>query len=114
MSNETAIGEEKIIVSSGTVDHRHENLSFHDCHRKMLLQDLGSDVTFFVGLFEHPEDEQQSVSLNQLCRIPAHKFILAIISPVFEAMFWGPMNSSDLKEVKVLDVEPEAFIAMLR
>ena len=91
-----------------------EGLSLRDSQKKLFLNDHMSDVTFYVGLIEDVE-EQKSISLDRLHRIPSHKLILASSSPVFEAMFFGPLaKASDQSEVKVLDIEPEAFIAMLR
>lgn len=91
-----------------------DGLSLSDRQKKLLLNDHLSDVTFFVGLIEDA-DEQKSISLDRLRRIPSHKLILAASSSVFEAMFFGPLAKvSDQSEVKVLDMEPEAFIAMLR
>ena len=91
-----------------------EGLSVLARQKKLLLNDYMSDVTFFVGLIEDAE-ERKSISSDRLYRIPSHKFILAASSPVFEAMFFGPLaKASDQSEVKVLDMQPEAFIAMLR
>lgn len=41
----------------------------------------------------------------------AHKLILCISSPVFEAMFYGPLSSSDC--VVVPDIEPDIFQQLL-
>ena len=91
-----------------------EGLSMQERHKKLLLNDHMSDVTFYVGFIENTE-EQKSISLDRLRRVPAHKFILAASSSVFDAMFFGLLAAEvDQKAIKVLDVEPEAFIAMLR
>ena len=45
-------------------------------------------------------------------RIPAHKLILAARSPVFDAMFYGPM--AEQKEVVVPDIETKGFKKLLR
>ena len=91
-----------------------DELSLCDRQKKLFLNDFLSDVTFFVGLIVDPE-EQKSISSVRLHRIPAHKFILATSNQVFQAMFFGPLaKASDQSEVKVLDMEPEAFIAILR
>ena len=50
---------------------------------------------------------------NQVQRIPAHKFVLSIGSAVFDAMFNGGMATTS-SEVELTDVEPAAFIALLR
>ncbi|XP_028162760.1 BTB/POZ domain-containing protein 1-like [Ostrinia furnacalis] len=44
-------------------------------------------------------------------KIKAHKLILCISSPVFEAMFYGPLSSD--KEVVITDIEPEIFQQLL-
>ena len=49
--------------------------------------ELLSDVKFVV-----PASDNESVSRkSRKCMIPAHKFVLAISSPVFYAMFYGEM-----------------------
>lgn len=45
-------------------------------------------------------------------RIPAHKYVLAVGSSVFYAMFYGGLKSED--EIQVPDVEPSAFLTLLR
>ena len=41
---------------------------------------------------------------------------LAMASPVFEAMFFGGLaeSSSNSSEIKILDVQPDAFYVMLQ
>ena len=46
-------------------------------------------------------------------RIPAHKFVLSIGSAVFDAMFNGKMATDD-EDIELPDVEPAAFLALLR
>lgn len=58
-----------------------------------------ADIHFIVG-----RDAQ---------RIPAHKFILCVGSAVFDAMFNGAMAVTS-GEVELPDVEPSAFLALLR
>lgn len=84
------------------------------CYKQLLLQDRGSDVTFMVGNLEN--QPANSVAKIQLRRIPAHKFILATTSPVFEAMFWSERAQNDINPcvVNVIDIEPEAFVAILK
>jgi len=41
--------------------------------------------------------------------VQAHKLLLAITSPVFEAMFFGPLADRNLREVRVDDVKPSGF-----
>ncbi|CAG9784696.1 unnamed protein product [Diatraea saccharalis] len=59
-----------------------------------------SDCTFLVGT----EPNQVMVS--------GHKLILAMASPVFEAMFYGGMAERN-DPIPILDVQPEAFKALL-
>jgi len=68
----------------------------------MFGNELLSDVCFLVGRG------------SQLQRIVAHKFVLSIGSAVFDAMFNGPMAVSSEVEIELPDVEPAAFMSMLR
>ena len=61
-----------------------------------------ADVHFVVGKGPH-----------QVQRIPAHKFVLSIGSAVFDAMFNGGMATTS-SEVELTDVEPAAFLALLK
>ena len=49
----------------------------------MFNNDLFSDVKFVVHRSDRESESKQV--------IPAHKFVLSISSPVFEAMFYGEM-----------------------
>ena len=66
----------------------------------MFNNPLMSDVTFIVG----PSARQ----------LPAHKYVLATGSSVFFAMFCGGLADPAAEEVNVPDVDPEAFLALLR
>jgi len=46
-------------------------------------------------------------------RIPAHKFILSCGSAVFDALFNGELATHS-PEVEIPDVEPAAFLALLK
>ncbi|KAE8617945.1 hypothetical protein XENTR_v10009232 [Xenopus tropicalis] len=63
--------------------------------------ELLSDVKFVVG-----KDRQAQ-------KIPSHKFVLATGSAVFDAMFNGGMATTST-EIELPDVEPAAFLALLR
>lgn len=63
--------------------------------------ELLSDVRFIVG------------KGRQAQRIPAHKFVLAAGSAVFDAMFNGGMATTST-EIELPDVEPAAFLSLLR
>ncbi|EDO44741.1 predicted protein [Nematostella vectensis] len=65
----------------------------------MFNNELLSDVHFLVG--------------SKKARIPAHRYVLAISSPVFFAMFFGRM-ADDTKEIPVVDTEEECFTELLR
>ena len=51
---------------------------------------------------------------NEGRRFPAHKYILATGSTVFYAMFYGGYVESNAETVDVPDVDPDAFLAMLK
>ncbi|CAD6192687.1 unnamed protein product [Caenorhabditis auriculariae] len=71
----------------------------------MYCNDFLADVYFLVG----KSDNKQ--------RIAAHKFVLSIGSVVFDAMFNGgltPQNSRDPLEIELPDVEPSAFLTLLK
>jgi BTB/POZ domain-containing protein 3/6 len=50
---------------------------------------------------------------EQVQTIPAHKYVLATGSSVFYAMFFGGL-AENKSEISVPDVEPSAFLTMLR
>ncbi|CAO2162697.1 unnamed protein product [Urochloa humidicola] len=63
----------------------------------LLDSDAGTDVSFIV------KGET----------IPAHRAILAARSPVFQAEFFGTMSDATSPSIKLQDIEPEVFKAML-
>ncbi|VDD88245.1 unnamed protein product [Enterobius vermicularis] len=65
----------------------------------MCCNDLIADVYFSVGRGDSRK------------RFPAHKFVLITGSTVFDAMFNGEVTK---EEIELPDVEPSAFIALLR
>ncbi|XP_078097299.1 BTB/POZ domain-containing protein 1-like [Mustelus asterias] len=67
----------------------------------MFNNELLSDVHFAVGKGRGAR------------RLPAHRFVLAVGSAVFDAMFNGGMATSSA-EIELPDVEPAAFLALLR
>ena len=67
----------------------------------MANNDLFSDVKFVVRK-SGGESESKQV-------IPAHKFVLSIGSPVFEAMFYG-----ELAETRLPDCEYESLLELFR
>ncbi|XP_064485093.1 BTB/POZ domain-containing protein 6-B-like [Ornithodoros turicata] len=68
----------------------------------MFNNQLMSDVKFLVG----PKGGQQA--------IPAHKYVLATGSSVFYAMFYGGLAAPSNPEIEIPDVEPAAFLVLLR
>ena len=71
----------------------------------MLNNDRFSDVKF-VAANSNGESERKQV-------IPAHKFILAIGSPVFEAMFYGELAETK-DTVELPDCDYESLLELLR
>ncbi|XP_005657722.1 BTB/POZ domain-containing protein 3 isoform X1 [Phacochoerus africanus] len=67
----------------------------------MFNNDLMADVHFVVG----PPGGTQ--------RLPGHKYVLAVGSSVFHAMFYGEL-AEDKDEIRIPDVDPAAFLAMLK
>jgi len=53
------------------------------------------------------------IVLGHTQRIPSHKYILATGSSVFYAMFYGGLADTK-EEIEVPDVEPTAFLTLLR
>ncbi|XP_046877808.1 BTB/POZ domain-containing protein 6-B isoform X1 [Hypomesus transpacificus] len=60
-----------------------------------------ADVHFIVG----PPGESQ--------KVPAHKYVLAVGSSVFGAMFYGDLAEGE-SEIHIPDVEPAAFLILLK
>lgn len=65
----------------------------------LLETGIWSDCRFIVGT--EPNEQE----------LDGHKLFLAMASPVFEAMFFGGM--ADNNPIAILDVQPEAFKALL-
>lgn len=72
-----------------------------DRNAVMFNNPLMSDVTFRVGAGGTEKT------------FPAHKYVLATGSSVFFAMFFGGL-ADEMKEVEIPDVEPTAFLNLLR
>ncbi|KAH8407924.1 hypothetical protein KR222_001204 [Zaprionus bogoriensis] len=92
----------------------------------MFNNELLSDVKFIVGSdFGTSKTSKctrerndfnfhyNSLDFDPIQTIPAHKYILATGSSVFYAMFYGGL-AENKEEIKVPDVEPTAFLTLLR
>ncbi|CAL8390107.1 unnamed protein product [Arctogadus glacialis] len=67
----------------------------------MFNNELMADVHFLVG---QPGGTE---------RLPGHRYVLAVGSSVFHAMFYGEL-AENKGEIRIPDVEPAAFLAMLK
>ena len=72
--------------------------------KSIVNQDLLSDVKFVVR-----DSKGRSKSKN----IPAHKFVLAISSPVFYAMFYGELAETK-DSVEISDCSYESLLELFR
>ena len=68
----------------------------------MFNNSLMSDVRLSVG------------KSSQRASIPAHKYVLAISSPVFYAMFYGSMSDAGCGEVIIEDCDKDSLLELLR
>ncbi|CAN0396998.1 BTB/POZ domain-containing protein 6-like isoform X1 [Lampetra planeri] len=67
----------------------------------MFNNELMADVHFVVG------------SQEETRRVPGHKYVLAVGSSVFHAMFFGEL-AENTEEIHIPDVDPAAFLTMMR
>jgi len=74
--------------------------------KHMFNNDLFSDVKFVVRGGLNGESESKQV-------IPAHKFVLSISSPVFEAMFYGELAETT-DSIELPDCEYESLLELFR
>ncbi|XP_015755611.1 PREDICTED: BTB/POZ domain-containing protein 2-like [Acropora digitifera] len=87
-------------MSSPPYNWQSERTSVQDSITFLFNNEILSDVHFMVG------------KGTQRRRIPAHKFVLAVRSAVFDAMFNGGISAQS-DEVELPDVEYSAFQALL-
>ena len=80
------------------------------CERTKFIfnNELLSDVKFVVPASQNESERRKS----QKC-IPAHKFILAISSPVFYAMFYGEMAET-AGTIQLPDCDYESLLELFR
>jgi hypothetical protein len=98
------IMEDKIPVDSNPDDKKAKQVKLPNAFDKIspfFLCSTLSDVTIVFG--EGPDVQS----------FPGHKFLLSMSSPVFEAMFYGPL-ASNKKEIRLKEEDPEAFKTVLR
>lgn len=86
-----------------------KNQHFAEIMKRLFLDEATADVQF---IFEITDDNQIANTIEK--RIPAHKWILAAGSPVFDAMFNGHFIESKTGEAKIVDATPEEFTDFLR
>lgn len=87
----------------------------------MFNNELMADIKFIVGsdgMSEHFFYEIIFINIlgffsDHIQIIPAHKYVLATGSSVFYAMFYGGL-ADNKQEIKVPDVEPSAFLTLLK
>ena len=72
----------------------------------MFNNGLFSDVKFVVQKAAQGESESKQV-------IPAHKFVLSIGSPVFEAMFYGELAETT-DSIELPDCEHDSLLELFR
>ena len=74
--------------------------------------ELLSDVNFVVKTSSSENDDRCSVKIRKMV-IPAHKFVLAIGSPVFFAMFYGELAEKK-NSIDVVDCEYDSLLELFR
>ena len=86
-----------------------ERPTIRDRTKFMLNNDLFSDVKFVARKF----DSEGETETRQV--IPAHKFVLSIGSPVFEAMFYGDIPETRASiELPGIDGEYDSLLELFR
>ena len=81
--------------------------TFRERTEFMFNNDLFSDVKFFV-LSSDGKNDNKSKRV-----IPAHKFVLSVSSPVFEAMFYGELAMTS-DSIELPDCEYESLLEFFR
>lgn len=73
-----------------------------------------SDITFLVGTEDDDCSEaSKEKSITNPTRIFGHKYILGSASAVFYSMLYGGLAEKS-SEIRLVDVEPQAFLTLLR
>ena len=85
--------------------------SIRERNEYMFNNPLLSDVKFVVR--NTSEDEEEKEKCTKRATIPAHKYVLAISSPVFFAMFYGDLAETT-DTIELPDCDSEGFLELLR
>ena len=75
--------------------------------RFIFNNDLFSDVKFVIGKM----DSESSKGKRRKLVIPAHKLVLSIGSPVFEAMFYGELAETT-DSIELSDCEYDSLLEL--
>lgn len=104
MRTSTVAGSGGVAIGGGPYNWQASKVTVKERLAYLFNTDIMSDVRFQVG---KPPNSQL---------IPAHKFVLSVGSAVFDALFtWMKCSpSSNDNVIEIPDVEPAAFLALLR
>ncbi|CAH8457110.1 unnamed protein product [Dicrocoelium dendriticum] len=114
-NNNNDISQSQIPTSA----HKHTSRSESSIHDRSHSVSIQSDVEETDTLMETVK-QLKTIHVQARCtRFAAHRLVLSIASPVFEAMFYGPLASLDsqpmqpISEYHIPDIHPKAFQIML-
>ena len=101
----TNLVKETLPVAFEIGKRKRARLPIRERTKFMLNNDLFSDVKFVVRKSDGESESKQV--------IPAHKFVLSIGSPVFEAMFYGELAETG-DSIELPDCEYESLLELFR
>lgn len=113
--NDTNDGEieEEQPAEPRQMDWQSSRETIRERNRFMFNNTLMSDVNFSVGTEQEAEEGADGGASMSQKSIPAHKYVLAISSPVFYAMFYG--NLAEVRDtIAIPDSTYECFVEFLR